>query len=377
MRVLHVVAGLGQGGAEKQLVLLCSATSRQVEHEVVAVREEGVHARTLRDIGIPVSCLGERALYHPSILGGLARRMRLFRPDVVHCWLPSMNVMGGLAAVLSGLDRPAVIASVRNVDDWKSPLRIAADRAASRLWDRVLCNSQAGLDCARRQGIPAGKLHWVPNGVVERPISDEREREHTRARCGVPSGGILLISACRLVPQKQVGLLLPILHGLRSRFPGVRLLVCGDGPLAPSLKEQAAALGLSTEVTFTGAVDDPWPLLCASDALVMTSQREGTSNTLLEAMQAGCAIFATEAGDNAVLVGGTAGWTGAAPALSSALADALAQPEILAGYRAMARERAREFTVEKMAASTLGHYADLLRRQPEWRHGAPVLGKGE
>lgn len=377
MRVLHVVAGLGQGGAEKQLVLLCSATSRPVEHEVVAVREEGVHARALRDLGIPVSCLGERALYHPSVLAGLARRMRRFRPDVVHCWLPSMNVMGGLAAVLSGLDRPAVIASVRNVDDWKSPLRIAADRLAGRLWDRVLCNSRAGMDCARRQGIPARKLHWVPNGVVERPIPDERERERTRARYGVPPGGILLISACRLVPQKQVGLLLPILHGLRSRFPGVRLLVCGDGPLAPSLKEQAATLGLSTEVTFIGAVDDPWPLLCASDALVMTSQREGTSNTLLEAMQAGCAVFATEAGDNAVLVGGAAGWTGAAPALASALADALAQPAILAGYRAMARERAREFTVEKMAASTLGHYADLLRRQPEWRHGAPVLGKGE
>jgi len=357
--------------------LLCAETSHLVEHEVVAAREGGFHGRHLSELGIAVTCLGAKCLNSPSLLLRLARQIRQSQPDVLHCWLPSMNLMGGLAARMSYSHRPSVIASVRNVDDWKNWMRVAADRVASHLSDRVLCNSRAGLECARLQGVAREKLYWVPNGVVSRsPLGDE-ERERIRARWGVPLGGILFISACRLVPQKQVHLLLPTVHELRSRFPGVRLLVCGDGPLGPALREQTAALGLSAEVTFAGVVDDPWPLLCASDALVMTSQREGTSNTLLEAMQAGCAVFATTVGDNAALVGSDAGWTGSASGMLQAMEEALAQPAILARYRAAARDRSREFSVQKMAASTLGHYEDVLRSQPAWQRAAPAMGKGK
>ena len=377
IRVLHLVAGLGKGGAEKQLVLLCAASSQRVEHRVLAARELGFHASALRELGITVDSLGANSLQSPSLLPRLARQIRRARPDILHCWLPSMNLLGALAVRLLFPHRPAVIASVRNVDDWKNPARVAVDRLASRLWDRVLCNSRAGLECARLQGIPEEKLHWVPNGVVTRaPLSSE-ERERLRAQFGVPAGGILLISACRLVPQKRVDLILSVLDTLRSRYPGLRLLICGDGPLAAALREQAAGLGLSGQVTFTGAVDDPWSPLCAADALIMTSEREGTSNTLLEAMQAGCAIFATPAGDNAALVAGQAGWTGPVSAMSSAVEEAFAQPAILTRYRVAARARAREFSVEKMSAATLGHYEAVLRQPPVWQRALPAIEKGK
>ncbi|MEP7361861.1 MAG: glycosyltransferase [Acidobacteriota bacterium] len=374
IRILHFVAGLGQGGAERQLALLCAGTSRQVAHEIVAARGEGFHGPHFREMGIAVHSLGAPNLYSPAALLGLAARIREWRPCVLHCWLPSMNLMGGLAARLAYPHQPAVIASVRNVDDWKSPWRIAVDRAASGLWDRVLCNSRAGLECSRRQGIPEKKLHWVPNGVVARDRISGAERERIRTDWGVPPGGVLLISACRLVPQKQVHLLLPMVQILKTRFPGLRLLICGDGPLGPALREQTAALGLTAEVSFAGAVDDPWPHLCASDALVMTSQREGTSNTLLEALQAGCAVFATAVGDNRALVGNETGWTGHESEMARALEDALARPDVLARYRAAAGDRAREFSIEKMAVSTLSHYEAVLRRKPARRRAMTAMG---
>ena len=377
IRVLHFVAGLGQGGAEKQLALLCAETAHAVGHEVVAVREEGVHASTLRQLGIAVSCLHARTLRDPTLILRLAHSIRQSRPNIVHCWLPSMNLIGGLAAQFAYPQRPEVIATVRNVDDWKGGFRVAVDRAASRMWRRVLCNSRAGLECARHQGIPEHKLFWVPNGVVARSPIVDSERLRIRTRWGVPPGGVLLISACRLVPQKRVHLLLPLVQSLKPRFPGVRLLICGDGPDGPALRHQSAAQGLSAEISFAGAVDDPWPLLCASDALVMASEREGTSNTLLEAMQAGCAIFATAVGDNAALVGGAAGWTGDATGLAPALESALAGSAILARYRREAELRAREFSVQKMAASTIGHYQATLRREPAWQCAAPAVEKGK
>jgi len=377
MKILHIVAGLGQGGAEKQLTLLCRESAGRAEHEVIAAREEGPHAADLRRHGVTVECLRAASLSGPSLLYALAQRIRGSRPDVVHCWLPSMNVMGGLAACLAYPDRPAVIASVRNVDDWKRPLRIAFDRQAGRLWDRVLCNSQAGVDCARRQGIPEGKLHWVPNGVEARAPIGEEERARIRHGLGVPEGEFLLVSACRLVAQKRVHLTLSLVRSLRPRFPGLRLLVCGAGPLAENLREQTVSLGLEREVSFAGAVADPWPLLCASDALVMTSVREGTSNTLLEAMQAGCAVFATRAGDNAALIGRDAGWAGEMEAMPAAIENTLSAPALLARYRTGARVRAREFSTSRMASATLGHYESVLRA----RHSSPrvlaAMGKGK
>lgn len=378
MRVLHLVADLGRGGAEKQLTLLCGATANAVEHHILAVRELGFHAPRFRELGIPVECLEARRPYSLWPLWVLPRRIRQLRPDILHCWLPSMNLLGGVTAALAVPHRPRVVATIRNVDNWKRAWRTALDRAASALWDRVLCNSQAGLACALQQGISGEKLFWVPNGVERRDPVEEGERRRLRRQWGVRDGGALLISACRLAPQKRVDRVLGIVRRLKTAFPGIRLLICGDGPLGPALRQQTAAFGLLEEVRFAGAVDDTWPLLCASDALVMTSEREGTSNTLLEAMQAGCAIFATGVGDNAALAGGEAGWTGEVGGMAAAIQRTFEEPALLARYRAGALQRARAFTVERMANTTLRHYeAALLRHAPVGHPTIPVAGRGE
>jgi len=361
MRVVHCVAGLGQGGAERQLTLLCRATAPAVRHEVFTARGGGFHGPELAAMGVPVTSFDTDRLWSPSLAVRMAARLRSLDADVVHCWLPSMNLMGALAAALCWPRRPAVIASIRNVDDWKGPLRRAADHCASRLWDRVLCNSLAGLRCAAAQGIAVGKLDWVANGVEARTRLSADERAAVRRALGVAGDAPLLVSACRLVEQKQVHRVLELAARLRPRIPALRVAVCGDGPLAGSLREQCAGLGLDGAVRFLGAVSDAWPYLCAADVLVMTSLREGTSNTLLEALQAGCAVCATEAGDNAALVGAAAGWTGDYAAMAPALEELLACPGRLEQARAAAVTRAADFSVERMASATLAHYEQLSR----------------
>lgn len=359
IRVLHCVAGLGQGGAEKQLALLCHATRNSVDHRIVAAGTERFCYPGLPNPLPAVHDAGPASPRDPRTVWKIVRVVREQQPDILHCWLPSMNLLGGLAARLNFQRRPAVLASIRNVDDWKGPGRILADRIASRLWDRILCNSQAGLACARRQGLPDGKLYYVPNGLAERTRLTEAECGRLRAELGVPSRGVLLVSACRLVEQKRVDRLLALMDELKAPFPQLRLAICGDGPWEARLRNEAAMRGLDGKVLFLGALDDPWPLLCAADALVMASVREGSSNTLLEALQAGCVVFATDAGDNAFLVGEEAGWVGDWSALSGALARALESRELLARFRAAAMMRARAYSVERMAAGTLRHYEQL------------------
>ena len=101
------------------------------------------------------------------------------------------------------------------------------------------------------------------------------------------------------------------------------------------------------------------------------------NNTLLEALQAGCAIFATDAGDNTALVAGKAGWTGHAASMPAAIEHALAHPDMFANYRNAARLRVAEFSVARMAASTLGHYEAVLQRAAVWPRPTAAVERGE
>ena len=76
----------------------------------------------------------------------------------------------------------------------------------------------------------------------------------------------------------------------------------GDGPLRASLEAQAASLGISDHVTFTGARSDTPDLMRSFDVFVLPSLNEGISNTILEAMATGLPVVAGRVGGNPELV---------------------------------------------------------------------------
>src|SRR5579862_7494211 len=108
IRVLHVITGLGAGGAERQLTALATYSDpAKVQHQIVSLLDEGVWGTRLRNKGVAVHTLNlKRKWSAPLILGRLVRLCRESRADIVQTWLYHADVLGLAAGKLTG--RPVI-----------------------------------------------------------------------------------------------------------------------------------------------------------------------------------------------------------------------------------------------------------------------------
>lgn len=142
-------------------------------------------------------------------------------------------------------------------------------------------------------GVHPAKLRVIYNAVDEAPAQ-------TAPASLPPFEGCTIVTVGRLVPWKGVDKLLQVVADL----PSVRLVVVGDGPLRADLESQATALHLGNRALFTGRVAGDWvrAYLRASDVFVLNSTYEGLPHIVLEAMQVGIPVIATQTPGTAELI---------------------------------------------------------------------------
>ncbi|MBE3072716.1 MAG: glycosyltransferase family 4 protein [Acidobacteria bacterium] len=127
-------------------------------------------------------------------------------------------------------------------------------------------------------------------------------RDAGRACLGLGPEDIVLLFAGRLVPVKNLPLLLDAFARAVARLPHARLIIAGDGVCRSALEAQARALGVAHLVRFTGWSDDMSALYRVADIGVLASRNEGTPLFLIEAMAAGLPVVATAVGGVADVV---------------------------------------------------------------------------
>ena len=156
-----------------------------------------------------------------------------------------------------------------------------------------------------------------------------------------------LVCVGRLVPVKRHDRLLALVAALKALRPQVRVAIVGDGPLLESTRRRAVELGLADHVQFLGRREDVSAILRRARALVMTSENEGLSIALIEALACGLPVFAPHVGDLAELLShGRNGAfidvtdpAGAARVIASILDDPPRWTEMSAAARRTAVER--------------------------------------
>jgi len=216
---------------------------------------------------------------------------------------------------------------------------------------------------ARETGYPRERIRTIRNGLdLDQWAAGDRHK--TRAALGATSNEVLVLAVGRLVSVKNHALLLTAFAQARTDGTHCRLLIAGDGPLRPELESQIRSMGIDAEVSMLGERRDVPDLLAASDVFVLSSDSEGMSNTIIEAMAAGRPVVATNVGGNPELVvDGETGLLvdrGNGDAMAAAIAALSSDPARRERLGAAGRERAcREFGVARMLQDYERMYLDV------------------
>ncbi|NJQ08545.1 glycosyltransferase [Streptomyces lonarensis] len=295
MRVLHVITGLGSGGAEQQLAALARRfPAHGVECDVITLTNPGPVADRLRADGVRVGHLGMAGNRDLAVLPRLTRAVRRGRYDVVHTHLYRAGVYGRIAARAAGVR--AVVATEHSLGEAQIEGRplTAPTRglylATERLGHATVAVSTAVARRLRHWGVPAERLHVVPNGIeAERYRHGLSARRGVRARLGVAPDTFVVAGLGRLVGGKRFDVLVRAV----AAVPGSLLVLIGDGPERRRLLRLATALGVAGRVRLLGdrSAEEVPALLAACDALVSPSRDETFGLAVLEGLAAGLPVL--------------------------------------------------------------------------------------
>ncbi len=306
LKVLHLVTGLAQGGAERQLYLLLEGSDRVRFRPVVLVRHASardVWTRPIRALDVPV-------IEIPGTCGTLRRFWRMWRevkrigPDLIQGWTlwtnPQLAVLSRLAGV------PVSVGSVR-CNLYRSGRGALERWVTTRGLDCIVANSSKGERDLRKLGFPQGKIEVIYNAVRPEPEWERLDRESVRRRWNAEPHEVVLAAIGNLTPPKNYPLLIAAVRALRERRWPVKAVVFGEGLLRPVLEALVRSSGLEPHIRFCGQDPEARIWVGAADIFVLTSWGEGMANALLEGAMAGLPVVTTAVGgaDDVVTEGET------------------------------------------------------------------------
>jgi glycosyltransferase involved in cell wall biosynthesis len=295
MRVLHVITGLGVGGAEMQLW----STLRHTRHEadVVTLYNPGPVAERLQGDRVHVRDLGMSRNTQLTTLLSLRRIIRDGNYDVVHAHLYRACIYARPAAWLART--PAVVTSEHSIGETHIERRKMTAGVRALYLGTDLCSDAtiAVSDAVRERlvkwGVPARKIIVIPNGVdFSRVAFGPEERARIRRELGIPPTAYVLGVLGRLDPIKRYDLVIEAAAPLLDDEH--KLLIIGDGDERAHLEEAARIHGVKDDVIFAGERHDVGAMLSSLDAFVAASSQETFGLSVLEALANGLpAIYTT------------------------------------------------------------------------------------
>ncbi len=339
IRILHIVRNLEVGGMEGRVARL----ARGLSLDRFRIHIVGLKQASGRIVDLPSDVPYEVETIPPGLhweaLRRLSRRIRQGGYHIVHTHNWPTMLYGIVAARLART--PVVfhgehgLESAQNIP-WKR--RVAQSLLARMATHVVAVNNSIGKAVQVGWKLPQSRISVLNNGV-------DLIRFHPSPE---PPSIFTIGTVGRHVPVKDLPCLLRAFALLRQALSPqpCRLILVGDGPLSPALREMARDLDVTQDVEFAGDSRTPEAFYPRFSVYANTSVYEGMSNTLLEAMASGLPLVASDVagnrdwlreGENALFFP-----SGNAEALSQVFLRLAKEPPLLSDMATKNRQRAED-----------------------------------
>jgi glycosyltransferase involved in cell wall biosynthesis len=350
--VLLICQGLTGGGAEVSMLRLAENFSRRGYQVRIAVLKK---AGELLETPLPDIRIDEIGGGRLTCIPRLARYLRSPRPDAIISFMTYTNVVSIIAQILSASARKIVVTE-HSVFSRSITIRGRVTKLFYYLvpivyrWaSSIICVSRGVEDdLVSVTRLPRKLLTTIYNPVVTEDLL-ARSLEPADHPWLLEKTCPVILAVGRLERAKNYPMMFEALRRLRERFD-CKLIVLGEGNLRGKLEAEIAQLHLSHSIDLLGFRANPMAFMRQADVFALSSDWEGLSNVLIEAMAVGCAVVSTDApyGPREVLQNGHFGRlvpVGDSAAFAQALEDTLRQP----GDPERRKEWARSFTVDACA----------------------------
>jgi len=376
LKITYVLGSLRDGGTERQVLELVRHLDRKT-FEPSLILMEGANVERSRDLvehclvlGVPQGGNSRWHLRSASLVKAVLRaqvHMKRLRTDIVHAFLPGPSILGGMAARLARV--PLVIGSRRSLpSQYRAGRRSAgwADSAAFRLAHFNLGNSHAVTrEMIRIAGCPENKCGTLHNGVDLLRFHPDAPSD-IRQQLGWTQDEVVFGQIANFRTGKRHSDFVEMAAILAQRHPQARFILAGaDYGALTSILRQIESHGLAPKFKVLNGSASPEEIFAALDVYVCTSEAEGFSNVILEAMACARPIIATAVGGNPEAVrqdsSGFLVPVGDVAALSQQAAKLLSDPGLRKQMGMKGRALAEtEFSLSAMVTAQQEIYCNLF-----------------
>jgi len=289
MVVLIFIRQLSVGGAEKQSLLLTRELQKNHSAFLVVWTRKIVsprYAHFIDTYDLSVKFLEGSAFSRMVQLWKIIRKEKVTH---IFNFLLINNFVGGIVGRFAGVKK--IFGGIRNCEIVKSKFLLQRF-LHNYISDKTIFNNRSGADALSQKGFDPSKILVIHNGIdIQAEITSQEENK-----------SVVIFTAARFLPQKDHYTALKALQLLKLRGKDFKYLMAGYGPQEDEIRYWISELGLEDRIEVEISPDNLPLLFLRSNIYLSTSLREGLSNSIMEALNAGLPVVATNVGDNQFLV---------------------------------------------------------------------------
>lgn len=290
MKIVIAIPTINPGGAEKQAALLAVSLNKGYEIHFVSFNGLENCSESILDLlnnaGVQIHYLDGSTLKKCKDFYRLLKDNSI---DIAFNYITYCDVVGAIVEKLAGVK--CILNGIRN-SRLPIPKLIMEWFAHNFIADHTIYNSFSGAEFFERKGLNKKKTIVIPNSFPN--ISEPRERNNNCVKT--------IITVGRFEPQKDYETAIKAISELSKKRQDFKFIIIGHGRLELQIKKWVVEYGIMDLTTIYISPNNVQELLRNSDIYVSTSLYEGTSNSIMEAMNWSIPIVATNVGDNSRLI---------------------------------------------------------------------------